>query len=355
MRTEVRRKLWRRVALGLSLMFSGLAIGWFLAYWGTAWAYLKIGWTPEGVARELVNNFLGFFFLFAVMSIIGRIYRRNPQVRFVESLIAALRQIAKGDFNVNLENKEPVGPFNELVDSINDMASQLGQMEKMRQEFVSNVSHEIQTPLASISGFARALRKEDLTPHERNHYLDIIETESKRLARLSDNLLKLTSLESQHHPFELRPYRLDRQLQNLIVVCEPQWADKDIEMSAELDKLSVTADEELMSQVWINLIHNSIKFTPQGGAIHIRLRRNGEYAEVDIRDNGIGMNGEDQAHMFERFYKADKSRNRAAGGSGLGLAIVKKIVDMHGGAIRVVSRPGEGTTVTVALPRAENV
>ena len=165
------------------------------------------------------------------------------------------------------------------------------------------------------------------------HYLGIIEKESARLSKLSENLLKLTSLESDHHPFERRRYRLDKQLRSLILACEPQWHDKGIDMDVSLEDVSIEADEDLLSQVWLNLLHNSIKFTPAGGTIGVRLKRNGQ-----------------EAHIFERFYKADRSRDRSTGGSGLGLAIVKRIVEMHTGSVAVQSAPGTGTTFTVRLP-----
>ncbi|TVY07688.1 HAMP domain-containing sensor histidine kinase [Paenibacillus cremeus] len=123
--------------------------------------------------------------------------------------------------------------------------------------------------LTSISGFSRALKSDTISDAERTHYLDIIEAESKRLSKLSDNLLKLSSLESQQHPFEPRSFRLDKQLRNLVLACEPQWVDKQMVMDIELAEVTITADEDLLSQVWTNLIHNAIKFTPAGGAVGV--------------------------------------------------------------------------------------
>jgi two-component system phosphate regulon sensor histidine kinase PhoR len=139
----------------------------------------------------------------------------------------------------------------------------------------SNVSHEIQSPLTSISGFSRALQNEGLSTEERNHYLVIIETESKRLSKLSDNLLKLTSLESKQHPFDPKAYRLDKQLRKVVLACEPQWVEKGIEMDIDLGEVEIVADEDMMNQVWVNLIHNGIKFTPIGGTIRIELQQQG--------------------------------------------------------------------------------
>ncbi|WP_025699328.1 sensor histidine kinase, partial [Paenibacillus durus] len=216
--------------------------------------------------------------------------------------------------------------------------------------FISNVSHEIQSPLTSIRGFARALRREDLSRETREHYLDIIEAESARLSGLSDSLLKLSVLESGSFPLEAKPYRLDKQLRNILLACEPQWMGKGIEVEAELAEVTVTGAEDLLSQVWNNLLHNSIKFTPPGGKVMITARLIGTEAEVVVSDTGAGISKEDLPRIFERFYKADKARSAGAGGSGLGLSLVKKIVDLHLGEVRAESRLGEGTEIIVTLP-----
>jgi signal transduction histidine kinase len=327
-----------------------LSVCWTAAYYITSFVYSRIGGQPDDLAAQLVNSTLGFLIFGGIMAIVS--YITLPQrMSMFNSIIDAMRRLSRGDFNVSLTIKTKVdNQFGQLVQSFNDMAAQLGAMEKMRQEFISNVSHEIQSPLTSISGFARALRDTRLSEEERAHYLDIIETESIRLSKMSDNLLKLTSLESEHHPFEPKRYRLDKQLRAVVLACEPLWLDKSIDMDVSLEEGEIDADPDLMNQVWGNLIHNSIKFTPRGGTIGVELQfRDGE-AAVRISDTGIGIGEEDLPRIFERFYKADKSRNRAGGGSGLGLSIVKKIVDLHHGSIDVQSRPGEGTVFTVRLP-----
>lgn len=274
---------------------------------------------------------------------------RPKQNAVFQPIIDALRRIAKGDFNTNLNIMRHNHPLGDIVEGINQMALELNQIEQMRQEFISNVSHEIQSPLTSISGFAKALQSDDLSHEKRTHYLDIIETESMRLAKLSENLLKLTSLESEHHPFELKRYRLDKQVRKIVLASEPQWMEKAIKLDICLEEVFIVADDELMSQVWVNLISNSIKFTPRGGLISIHLHLRDHEAVISISDTGIGIIKADQAHIFERFFKVDRSRNRSCGGSGLGLAIVKKIIDMHNSTISVESLLGEGTTFKIIL------
>jgi signal transduction histidine kinase len=275
----------------------------------------------------------------------------TSNIRLLSDVMNTLESIAKGDFSVRLNHRlKENEPFAKLVKGVNEMALNLEQTENMRQEFISNVSHEIQSPLASIKGFTHVLHNDELTPEERKHYLSIIETETVRLSRLSENLLKLAALEADSIKFEPKPYRLDKQLRALILSCEPQWSEKKIKMDVFLDSVTITADEDMMSQVWVNLIHNSIKFTPEGGGIQVDLYLCGNTVECKISDTGIGIDAVALKHIFERFYKADKSRERSKKGSGLGLAIVKKIVETHGGKITVQSDPGAGTVFTVSLP-----
>ncbi|MCM3784697.1 HAMP domain-containing histidine kinase [Neobacillus mesonae] len=269
-------------------------------------------------------------------------------VRPLKKMTSATRQIARGDFRVNLRmnRRDEIG---ELADSIHHMAHELGALEQMRKDFVSNVSHEMQTPLTSIHGFSQALTIDKLSDEERIRYASIIETESERLSRLIRNLLKLSSLDSDKHPFQPEHYRLDRQLREVIILCEPLWTGKRITLNLELQELLIYADRDQMSQVWTNLIHNAIKFSPEGESIEISMTRDRGYAVVSIQDHGVGMVEEDLQRIFERFYKADVSRNRYEG-SGLGLSIAKKIMDIHEGSIQVESEFGKGTVFKVYIP-----
>jgi two-component system, OmpR family, phosphate regulon sensor histidine kinase PhoR len=341
----------------LSVVFFAVTIHffWTAAYLIVFYFHHPLG-TPvlwEDYCKGSVVNAVASAVLFIVMLIFSP-WKRG--MRILALFTDAMKRIAEGDFNVKLDRRQVKGggEFGILAASLNEMAQDLGRMEEMRQEFISNVSHEIQSPLTSIGGFARALRDEGLTPEERGHYLDIIETESARMSKLSDNLLKLASLESRRHPFEPRSYRLDKQLRNLVLACEPLWREKEIGMGVSLAETAIEADEDLLSQVWINLIHNAVKFTPEHGGVEIGLRLAGGEAEVTIADSGIGISEEARERVFERFYKEDKSRTRTAGGSGLGLSIVKKIVELHKGTIRVESLPGAGATFIVKLPLSQS-
>ncbi|WP_313958237.1 HAMP domain-containing sensor histidine kinase [Paenibacillus sp. Y412MC10] len=335
-----------RIIFFMILVLSALIVCWTAAF------YLTHGlrWHISPLVRQLLNSVLGFVIFGVSISIISRFAKRR-QSEFYQLVIDALKRISKGDFKVEIPVFGENGHWGGIVKGINNMAADLNNLEHMRQEFISNVSHEIQSPLTSISGFARVLREENLSPGQRDHYLNIIEEESVRLSRLSENMLRLASLDSDKHPFHAEPVRLDKQLQMLVLACEPQWQGKDLDMSVEFEPVTIEADRDLLSQVWVNLLHNAIKFTPEGGTVQVFLEESGPEAVVRVRDSGIGISAEDLEHIFERFFKADKSRTRSGGGSGLGLSIIQKIVQMHGGSVSVQSAQGEGTEMTVRLPK----
>jgi two-component system, OmpR family, phosphate regulon sensor histidine kinase PhoR len=341
------------VIFGILFFWSSMIFCFFLAY--GIMSLIDWLWFPQlgySIGRQFLTVMLMILLFGCGIMLVRLIFDPGrQQINSFMLLMDAMRRMAKGEFNITLDtNPQHMGQFGVLVKSFNEMAMELSQMETMRQEFISNVSHEFQSPLTSIGGFARALQSDDLSPDMRRHYLQIIEMEITRLSKLSDNLLKLTSLESNHHPFEPKVYRLDRQLRRIILSCEPQWQDKRLEMDIEMDEITITADEELLNQVWINLLHNAVKFTPEGGTVRVRLTIDDDRIRTDVSDTGIGVPAHELPHLFERFYKADKARNRAGGGSGLGLSIVHKIVEMHGGDITVSSHPGEGTAFVVTLP-----
>jgi signal transduction histidine kinase len=289
------------------------------------------------------------FAFFGVIMMVTRRTRKREIRDMHEKLTNALSEISSGNFDIALDYDKNA-PHNELAEAINELARNLGALEAMRQDFISNVSHEIQSPLTSIGGFAKLLRDDALSPEQREHYVDIIVTESDRLSNLSENLLKLSTLDDNKIPLNKTEFRLDKQLESVVLSLEPQWAGKNISLKADLRKHTVNADADLLSQVWTNLLGNAVKFTPDGGRISISLAEENGNAVVRISDTGVGIASEDRIHIFERFYKVDKARDRALGGNGLGLSIVKKIAELHNGRVSVESELGKGATFTVRLP-----
>lgn len=349
-----KRSTWEKIKLILGFLSSaaGMIGIMSLSYWLNPYVLRWLGWEVEGYWLFVMDSAAAVLLLL-IGGIIAYPFAVRKQNVFYQSITDALKRIAKGEFNVSIKaHKDFELEYATILDSIHEMADELSEMEKLRQEFISNVSHEIQSPLTSIRGFAQALQNEELTAEQRHHYLQIIETETMRLSKLSDNLMKLTSLESEYTPMETSEYRLDQQLRSIALTAEPQWQQKQLELELNLDKVLLNADPEMMSQVWINLLHNAIKFTPVRGTISIGLHQAADHIEVSIRDTGAGIAAEHIPHIFERFFKADVSRNRTLGGNGLGLSIVKKIVELHQGSIQVSSKLGEGTTFIVRLPKS---
>ncbi|SFM09456.1 His Kinase A (phospho-acceptor) domain-containing protein [Paenibacillus sp. 1_12] len=270
-------------------------------------------------------------------------------VRPIKKLTEATLRIAAGDFNVKLNIKQK-GELGTLARRFEEMMHDLQQLEQMRREFVTNVSHEVQSPLTSISGYAIALKQVDLPDHERSRYLDIIITEAVRMSKMSDSLLKLSFLESQSPQMRLVTLSLDEQIRRVIVALQPQWSARNIQLELDLQPVKITADHDQLNQVWTNILGNSIKFSKDGGRIDVSIKQDIKNVTVRISDSGIGILPEDQKRIFDRFFKADRSHSRKYDGSGMGLAIVKQIVSLHQGDIRVESEYGLGTTFIVILP-----
>lgn len=272
-------------------------------------------------------------------------------VRPIKKLTQATKRIAAGDFNVKLNIKQ-TSELGTLARSFEDMMKDLQQLEQMRREFVANVSHEVQSPLTSISGYAQALKNVELPDQERGRYLDIIISEAKRMSKMSDSLLKLSMLESQSHQLQLATRDLDEQIRRVIVTLQPQWSARNIRFELDLQKVQVIADHDQLNQVWTNILSNAIKFSENNGVIHVRMERDVRTVTAHISDQGIGIPLEDQKRVFERFFKADRSHSRKYDGSGMGLAIVKQIVSLHKGDIKVVSKVDQGTTFIITLPNS---
>ena len=265
-------------------------------------------------------------------------------------MTAATKKIAKGHYQVELDvnRSDEIG---ELAAHFSEMTRGLEQLEEMRQQFVSNVSHEIQSPLSSIKGFAQTLQMKDLTKEQQQRYLNIIVAESNRISQLSKQLLLLASLDNEQVYMEKMKYDLAEQIRQVVFMLEWSWREKDMMIELDLPPIHIYGDPKLLQQVWINLLTNSIKYTHKGGTITISLLADDEYCHVIIQDNGEGIKEQDLPYIFNRFYRGDKARRRDDQNStGLGLSITKKIIDLHEGNIRVQSTINEGTTFHIYVP-----
>lgn len=312
----------------------------------------------EALAPPYASYSRRWFFTFLTYSLItGSLFILIASmflVRPIKKLTEATRRIASGDFSVKLNIKQ-TGELGTLARSFEQMTFDLQQLEQLRRDFVTNVSHEVQSPLTSISGYALALKQVNLSDQERSRYLDIIIAEAKRMSKMSDSLLKLSLLESTSQQIRPVTLSLDEQIRRVIVALQPQWSARDIRFELHLKAIMLTGDHDQLNQVWTNLIGNSIKFSKDGGIINVSMKQEIRAVTVRIADAGIGISHEDQKRIFERFFKADRSHSRKYDGSGMGLAIVKQIVSLHQGEIRVQSEPGQGTTFIVTLPIATRI
>ena len=276
---------------------------------------------------------------------------RSVRSRFrpMDELMDAMHRVSQGDFDVRVEEEDLPGQMSDLMHSFNDMAEELGSIELFRKDFINNFSHEFKTPIVSIRGFAKQLERDDLTEEQRREYISIIVSESDRLANMSSNVLLLTKLENQTIVTDKTVYRLDEQLRNCILLLEKQWSEKNIDLDLEMDEADFKGNEEMVAHIWVNLISNAIKFSPDGGVLGIVLKKDGDMLVVRVSDQGEGMDKDTQMRIFEKFYQGDTAH--ATEGNGLGLSLVKRIVDLCGGEVTVESEPGKGTTFEVRLPQ----
>ncbi len=284
---------------------------------------------------------------------------RKP-LSMIRQVIGGLNALAEGNYDVRLDFTRP-RIVRELSSSFNSLAEELGSTEMLRSDFINNFSHEFKTPITSIRGFARLLKNDELTKEEQNEYLDVIINESGRLAALATNVLNLTKIENQSILSDTGRFNLSEQLRSCILLLEDKWEKKNIELQAifgsddsaneDIADLYYTGNQELLNQVWINILDNAIKFSPENGQIIVAAAEHDKTLTVEITDFGCGMSEETVSRIFDKFYQGDTSH--AVEGNGVGLAIVRKIVELHGGNIEVSSKPSQGTCMRVNLPLNE--
>ena len=345
-----------RQRLSLTLLFTGLVFLFLLlttlVIVVVVLILMRKGVLQLGRGNLNTTGFVLFLLLISVVAGTAITFGigRFP-LRPVNDIINALNRLAAGDFRTRLSFSRPLAKYpvaKELSDSFNKMAAELESTEMLRSDFINNFSHEFKTPIVSIAGFAKLLKKGRLSAEEELEYLDIIEDESLRLSAMATNVLNLTKVENQTILPGVSRYNLSEQLRNCVLLLENKWSKKNLELNVDFEEHQICANEELLKQVWVNLLDNAIKFTPDDGLIEVAIGEDGNSVAVSVINSGSEIPEENRERIFQKFYQADESH--ATEGNGIGLAIVQKVVQLHQGKVEVESGKGR-TSFTVILPK----
>lgn len=297
--------------------------------------------------RILLAVLLSLIIVFSIFSVF---LSARFLVQPITKLTDATQEIAKGNFSLRLEidRQDEIG---KLATHFTKMAKQLKKLDRLKNELIANISHDIQTPLANMRGYAELIRKETLSREERKQYAGIITEEVGRLSNLTKQLILLTSLDRPKEFIEKKNFSLSEQMKR--VIRNHQWLmeEKGMMVSYVVPDVEIFADESLLQNVWENLLGNAIKYSHENGSIHLLLKEEKKSVFVFIEDQGIGIPPDALPKVFDRFYRVDPSRTRTVEGTGLGLAITKEIVQLHGGKIEIESKEGKGTKVIISLPK----
>ncbi len=337
-----RIKLWHKIALVMTIIFLVCL---------SLLAFIFILLVRHYNVQYRLLPFILLTLASAILACLVATLFSNILLRPIDVITDGLRRVASGDFTVHLNEDSSMNNVRQMNSNFNKMVRELNSTEMLKSDFISNVSHEFKTPLAAIEGYTTLLSATDLTEEQKN-YTENISRSVSRLSTLTGNILRLSKLENQQFHQEKTRFSLDEQIRQAILFLESSWSAKDLNIEPELDPVSFTGYEDLLPQVWINLMTNAIKFTPKCGTIQFTLQRTKGGVTAVISDNGIGMTEDEQAHAFDKFYQADN--NHSVAGNGLGLPLVRQIVLMHDGTIQLKSAPNEGSTFTIFLPDETN-
>lgn len=273
----------------------------------------------------------------------------------MHQLAEATKKVANGDFSVYIpafHTPDKLDYLDVMILDFDKMVEELGSIETLKTDFVSNVSHEMKTPIAIIKNYAELLQMDGTSEKQRKEYGQSIEAAALRLSNLISNILKLSKLENQRMVPEVETYDVCRQLCQCAILFEDAWEEKEIELETDMeDYAMIKADQSLLELVWNNLLSNAVKFTEPEGTIGIRQTTQGKQIRISIWDTGCGMSQETARHIFDKFYQGDTSHSKT--GNGLGLAMVKRVMELLDGEIKVVSQDGKGSNFTVTLPAAD--
>ncbi|SCP94837.1 HAMP domain-containing sensor histidine kinase [Anaerobium acetethylicum] len=319
------------------------ALGTFVLIGATTYILFTYGFSKGAIQANV-----GFVLLFMInIELLCPFLLVRQLVKPLQILNRASEKVTMGDFDVSLDYKGKITELETVFHNFKTMTEELSSIETLRSDFVSNVSHEFKTPLTAIEGYATLMQNPDISESEKEEYIDRILYNTKRLSSLVGNILMLSKLNNQTIQPEIRTYRLDEQILQILLQQEAVWCAKGIEFDLDMKEITYTGAEQLLYHVWSNLISNAVKFSHQNGIIRISLYKKGPRIVFEIADQGIGISEQNLRHVFEKFYQADTSHKKE--GNGLGLAQVKKIIELTGNQITAASENGKGSIFTVQL------
>lgn len=301
-------------------------------YFGTIWSISPV-WLVIGVS-VIIGSGISVFVTRTLLSPIRNIAR-------------AMKKVANGDYNIQVEQTSRFGDIEDIYQSFNLMTKELASTEILKTDFISNVSHEIKTPITAVEGYAMLLQGEEGMSEERGEYIEKILINTRRLSELVNNTLLLSKIDNQSINTKQEEFSLDEQIRQSILLLELKWTEKNIDIQADMQEVQYVGNKTLMMHVWNNLIGNAIKFTPEGSTVRISLACDDNKIIFSVDDEGEGIDEASQKHIFDKFYQGDNSHKQE--GNGLGLALVKHIVALSGGEISVKNLL-PGCRFTVVLP-----
>ena len=297
------------------------------------------------------NRMIFVFVVVALAAMLVALFFSRVLTRPITSLTGTIQKMGKGDLSVRVPVKGS-GELRDLAVSYNVMAEQLETLDQSRNQFVSNASHELKTPLATMKILLETLIYQPEMPQElRTEFMEDMNHEINRLTDIITDLLTLTRMDN--HQVQLNRETVDAThlTQDVIRLLKPMAEQHQQTLTERIAAgVTLSADASKLRQVLDNLVENAVKYTPDGGDIAVTMARQGRFVVWTVKDNGVGIPAADQGHIFDRFYRVDKARSRETGGTGLGLSIVRQLVTLHGGDISVQSTPGKGSTFTVKIP-----
>lgn len=292
----------------------------------------------------------GLLVLMGIISLLAMLIVAKKLIDPITELTIATEKVGEETFvgDLHIHRQDEIG---KLAKSFQRMTEKLSENQRIRKEFISDVSHDFQSPLLNIKGYSGLLMQEDLKEVERLNYAKVIQSETERLSILTKQLLLLTSLDQLSSPLEMKNIQIDNQLKEAVRKYRWLLEEREITLSMNLEETQIVGDPNFMEKVWENLLSNALKYTPDGGFIEVNLKEDLNDVTVTIEDTGIGMTEEELSRVYDRFYRADTSRTGEVSGTGLGLAIVQEVVELHDGEVFIESEKGKGTTCTITIPK----